>query len=356
VNSFLAVTALVAFVSFMLVLPLVPSLTELQRKTDALPLSVVQQNAGEIRHFANSFRTYIQGLEATLRQCADSGSTASGTLPDGTEYFAIGRADETPVFLLERNAPCHFVIAAAADLSVPAQVTFSNDIYTRGRFLGGEKNNYRAILCEGNLHLGPSSCVQRWVHAVGELNADAGCQLYGRASSDSVLRLRRDCVFLRLNAPRIEIGRVEDIGPAPSHSNLVASMDSLVPQRFLYPGDFAIEAGQTVRGNLVVRGRLRVGRGAQVYGSVKSGKEMILEDGVGVEGSLVSATTLRIGGGCSIHGPIIAERGMLIQAGTRCGSPDQATTVSAPHIEVEEGVVIFGTLWARDSGEVVAKA
>jgi len=356
VNSYLAVTALVAVVGFMLVLPLVPSWTELQRKTDAMPLSVVQQNAGEIRHFASSFRTYIQGLDPTLRHCADSRTTASGRLADGTEYFAIGRADEIPVFLLERNAPCHFVIAAAADLAVPAQVTFSNDVYTRGRFLGGEKNNYRAILCEGNLHLGPSSCVQRWVHAVGELNADAGCKLYGRASSDSVLRLRRDCAFLRLNAPRIEIGPIEDSGTVQPDSNPLASMDSVVPQRFLYPGDFVIEAGQIIRGNLVVRGRLRMGRGVHVHGSVKSGKEMILEDGVRVEGSLVSATTLHIGSDCSIHGPIIAERGMFIQAGTHCGNSHLETTVSAPRIEVEEGVVIFGTLWARDSGEVVAKA
>jgi hypothetical protein len=94
VNPFIAVTALVFVVGLMFTLPLLPALVELRRKTDALPLSVVQQNAGEIRHFANSFRTYIQGLDPILQRCVDSGTTATGTLADGEEYVVLGRADE----------------------------------------------------------------------------------------------------------------------------------------------------------------------------------------------------------------------------------------------------------------------
>jgi hypothetical protein len=32
---------------------------------------------------------------------------------------------------------------------------------------------------------------------------------------------------------------------------------------------------------------------------------------------------------------------------------EHPTTVSAPQIEVEEGVVVFGTMWARELGRVV---
>ena len=79
-NPYLAVAALVLFVSLMFMLPLVPALVELKRKSDALPLAVIQQHAGEIRHFANSFRTYIQILGPTLQQCVASGTTASSGL------------------------------------------------------------------------------------------------------------------------------------------------------------------------------------------------------------------------------------------------------------------------------------
>jgi hypothetical protein len=34
---------------------------------------------------------------------------------------------------------------------------------------------------------------------------------------------------------------------------------------------------------------------------------------------------------------------------------ERPTTVSAPWIQVEEGAVVFGTLWAREDGKVVAR-
>jgi predicted acyltransferase (DUF342 family) len=81
---------------------------------------------------------------------------------------------------------------------------------------------------------------------------------------------------------------------------------------------------------------------------------MVLEDGVSVEGSLIGARKLSIGPHCTIRGPVIAERELAIAAGTRCGAREHPTTVSAPSIEVEEGVLVFGTLWARERGLVVA--
>jgi hypothetical protein len=83
---------------------------------------------------------------------------------------------------------------------------------------------------------------------------------------------------------------------------------------------------------------------------------MVIENGVSVEGSLISARKMHVGQNCRIHGPVIAERELSIAAGTQCGTSGFPTTVSAPQIEVEEGVVVFGTLWAREQGHVVARA
>jgi cytoskeletal protein CcmA (bactofilin family) len=358
VNPYLAVCALVFVVSSMLLLPLVPGFVELHRKSDALPLNVIQQHAGEIRHFANSFRAYVKPLEPTLQQCVASGTNASGAMPDGEEYVVLGRTDQPLlVALQERDAMHPVVIAAGADMVMPPQATFSKDIYAGGRFFGGEKNNYRAILGEKEVHLGGSSSVMRWVHAVGEFTADLGCRLYGRVSSDTVIRLHADCNFLRLNAPRIEIGQVSDNeAPIPPNSTLPANLGTGASRRFLHDGDFEIQAGEVVKGNLVIRGKLRMRSGSRVCGSVKSDDDMILENGVSVEGSLISARQMRIGPNCAVHGPVIAEHGLAIGPGTHCGSAANPTTVSAPRIEVEQGVVVFGTLWAREYGQVVDNA
>jgi hypothetical protein len=356
VNSSLAVAALILFVSLMLMLPLVPAFVELRRKSDASPLNVVQQHAGEIRHFANSFRTYIQVLEPTLQQCVASGTTASGILPDGVEYLALGRRDNSPTLLSQQpGATCSVTIAAGSDLVVPPEITFLRDVYAGGQFSGGDDNSYRAILGEKDVHLGRSSRVSRWVHAVGEFSADADCKLSGRISSDSCIRLQNACTFLRLNAPRIETGHAV---PGEGSTQLISEQDTNAGsggvQRFLYDGDFKVHAGEIVTGNVVARGKLHIGAGARIVGSVKSVGDMVLGVGVSVQGSLISGKQMLIGTDCAVNGPIIAERALRISARTRCGSLQHPTTVSAPRIEVEDGVAVFGTLWAREHGEVAA--
>jgi cytoskeletal protein CcmA (bactofilin family) len=354
VNPYLAVGALVFTVSLMFMLPLIPALAELRRKTDARPLNVVQQNAGEIRHFANSFRTYIKNLEPVMQRCAAAGTSAGGNLPNGEEYVVLGRIDEQLLLALQQRESTHpVVMAAASDLALPPDSAFSKDIYAGGQLRGGEKNAYRAILGEKDVYLGASSRVTRWIHAVGQFEADPGCMLYGRISSDSLIRLHANCSFLRLNAPRIEIGNATINAAAPSPRSLENS-DPGMSRRFLHDGDFEVQAGQVFSGDIVIRGKLRIGSGARICGSVKSVDDMVIEDGVSVEGSLISARTMRVGPHCLIHGPVVAEHQMAIATGVRCGSLEHPTTVSAPRIEVAEGVVMFGTLWAREHGRVVA--
>ena len=349
-NPYLALVALVSSAGLLFALPLVPAVLELYRKSDAVPLSVVQENAGEIRHFAESFRSYIKGLEPDLRRSLSSGVGATGMLRDGTQYVALGRPDQ-PIPL--HDNVCPVLVATNWDLQVPSGITFAKDIYTVADLTGGEGSNYRAILADGNIRLDSSARVLRWIHASGELSVGAGCRLQGRASSNRLVRLQRDCTFLRLNAPVISIACAGDgSGTADPFAGCEFAPTL---QRVLHEGDFEIHPGEVVRTNLVVRGMLRVGAGARVCGSLKSGKDMVLESHAYVEGSLISGRRMRIGPSCAVCGPVIAERGMSIAAGTRCGTTAHPTTVSAPRIEVEEGVVIFGTLWARESGMVVER-
>src|SRR5580704_11923596 len=93
-NAVLAKVLLILLAGILFVLPLLPALTELRLKRDAQPLDVIQQYAGEIRHFSYGFRTYITDLLVPLQECVSSGTTASGTMPDGDQYLLIGRADE----------------------------------------------------------------------------------------------------------------------------------------------------------------------------------------------------------------------------------------------------------------------
>src|ERR1700674_3246839 len=114
----------------MFTLPLVPALVELRRKSDARPLNVVQQNAGEIRHFANSFRAYLKGLEPIILNCVASGNTDTGTLSDCEKYLVLGRVDDPLVRTVTERDPVYSVlVVSGVDLVVPPESTFSKDIY-----------------------------------------------------------------------------------------------------------------------------------------------------------------------------------------------------------------------------------
>ncbi len=354
--SYLAVTALVALLGLMLALPLVPALVELRQKTDAKPLSVIQEHAGEIRHFAKGFRNYVSALQGMLQQCVATRTTARGIMPDACEYLLLGRPlnpRDLPVH--EGNATCNLVIVAGSPLKTPPGIVFSKEIYAGADFIGGEGDTYRAILGEKNVYLGAGTRVMRWVHAVGEFNGDLGCELYGRISSDCVIRLMGPTQFLRLNAPRMELGAVSSADPriSPGPPNFEYSQSRIV-NRLLYDGDYEIGEGEVVTGSVVARGRLLIRAGAHIRGSIKSHHHMILEPGVTVEGSLVSASKMLIGENCLLHGPIICEHSMTLATGTCCGTPTQPTTITSPRIEIEEGVVVYGTVWAREYGRVVS--
>lgn len=350
-NPVFATVLLVLLAGILFTLPLLPALTELRLKHDAQPLNMIQQHTGEIRHFSYGFRSYIADLLEPLRECVASGTTAHGTMPDGDQYLLLGRNDDTRLVSAKgKTATCQSVVAAGMDVVLPDGITFAKEVYAAGKFTGGEKNVFRALLGEKDIHLGRASTVIRWAHAAGAFRAERDCNLYGRISSDREIQLESGCAFHRLNAPRIVLGNSyaeeADIGAETAPTSLPGG-------RRLVDEDLEIQIGEIVSANIVTRGRLHIGAGARVLGSVKSHEHMALEAGVHVEGSLISASTMHIGPDCRIAGPVIAEREIAIEAGTRCGSVRAPTTVSAPTIKIADGVTVFGTIWARTEGQVV---
>jgi cytoskeletal protein CcmA (bactofilin family) len=355
----MATLAVVLLAGLLFMIPLLPAIAELRFKRDAEPLDVIQQYGGDIRHFAHGFRRVAIALQTQLQECVASGTSATGTLPDGDEFVLLGSADESFfVPATRKDSTWRSVVAAGADLALPDGLTFAKEIYAMGDFTGGERSAFRAILGERDIHLQRASKVIRWAHAAGRFRAEHDCDLFGRISSDQEIQLQSGCVFQRVGAPVIVAGFSEAGAIQSPSQSTSAAADAIPPPagRTLYDGDLEIRAGEVVPGSIVTRGKLHIGAGAHVLGSVKSNGHLTIDSGVSVDGSLVGGMTAHVGPDCRIGGPVLAERGMVIEAGTHCGTANNPTTVSAPTIELEEGVVVFGSLWARTEGRVVPKA
>lgn len=359
-NPAFATMTLFLLAGLLFLAPLLPAFVELHRKRDAQPLDVIQQYGGDIRHFAHGFRRFAMRFQSELQQCVASGTTARGSLPNGDDYVLLGLADDS--FFLpatKKDLTWPSIVASGVDLVLPDGLTFAKEIYAAGNLTGGARSTFRAILGEKSVHLQRASSVIRWAHAAHLLRVEQDCHLYGRISSDREIQLQSGCLFQRVNAPLIIAGFSDARAGAlaPQHSNAVHDLPvPLPPGRTLYDGDLEIRAGEVVAESIVTRGKLHIGSGARILGSAKSNAHMTVESGASVEGSLVSGTTMHVGTNCRIGGPVLAERGMVIESGTHCGSASMPTTVGTLTIELEEGVLVFGTIWARNEGRVVRRA
>jgi cytoskeletal protein CcmA (bactofilin family) len=349
-------TSALCFAFFLLLtLPLVPACRELIYKTDDAPLKVIQQHAGDVRFFADGFRSYLTAIQASLDQNEHLGTDTSVVMPDGMACLILARQDAQHDFGIDAKSICSKVIASVKALTLPHSTTFEKDIYARRALHGGSGDQFRAILGERDVHLGEASTVMRWVHGVGDVSCERDCRLYGRISSESSIRLHAGCRFTRLNAPRIEIGPRET-DETSAEDAAFGRPELVITERLLHEGDLSIAPGAVFDRHLVVRGELRVGAGAQLLGNVKAQKNVVLETGVRAYGSMISAAVLRIGPECHVRGPLIAEGLIAIGPGTTVGTIDSPTTVSAPRIEIVEGARVFGTLWAREQGQAVRPA
>jgi len=353
--AYLFVVLLLLLSGTLVGLPLLPAICELRQKQDAEPLKVIQQHAGDIRYFASSFATLIKELEPLVNRSRTSGDVCRGVLPDGSQYIIMRTVDELPRMQKQNDLfLCPNVIAFSNDVTCPGQIKFAKELYVHGQFRGGDCNQYRAVLGMSGIRLGKRSSVLRWAHAAFELVADEECQLYGRVSAAGYLTISQGCRFFRLNAPRINIGQGSGNNPA---NRVPREPGVSVPlRRVLHHGDVIIEAGEVVYGSIVARGKLHLRSGAKVVGSIKSNKDLVIENEAVVEGGVICSERMIVGSRCTLLGPIIAERSMVLYHGTVCGDLQKPTTVSSPEIQVQEGVVIFGTLWARQSGSVWGRA
>lgn len=348
-----ATALLIVAESALLALPLLPAMDELLHKRDAKPLEVIQKHAGDITYFARGFRSYLGPLLGPLRQCIETRSNRWGRLKNGEEYVLLGDDRQSFVRAANLNGPvCASLIAAGIDVTFPSGLTFAKEIYAAKSLVSGQRNAFRAILCDEVIHLQPGSESLRWAHAVRQFRADSACSLYGRVSSDCEILLAPGCTFQRLHAPRIALGYV----PGTRALSSATAVDAVRPMaRRLIDGDFHVPPGELIPENLVARGTLRIGAGARMLGSVKGHSSVVVEEKAVVCGSLISSGELRIGRNCQVGGPILAEHRIAISPGTICGTPEAPTTVSSPVVHASEGSLFHGTLWARETGQVLAR-
>ena len=325
-------------------LPLLPALLELLRPRDIAPLKVVDRSSGLVSFFARNFRQY---LERTLPPEAGAGDYA-GKLLDGTDFL---RVNLRPASLEAGpgDRAHNRVVILDTPQRLPGGESFLMELYARAPLRGGPKSSFRAVYAEQELALGEGTQVFRWAHANGRLSVGAHSVLRGRISSDAAVTLAGDVVFERIGAPVIAAGAEHEPPPRPPalpQPYRLPEHARRVGDHWRIEGDLGIPEGVWVHDNLVVSGRLRIGLGAIVDGSVKAHQEIELADEAQVSGSVVSRTRVMLGQSAWIGGATIAEQRIRLGRDAVVGRAGQPASVVAPEVELASGATVYGQISA----------
>jgi cytoskeletal protein CcmA (bactofilin family) len=368
---------LIVFTIALFILPLLPGIMELVRPTDIKPLRVSQEYDSNPYHFAEGFRSYIDRSFTAL----DSTENQNGNLENGAKYQLVGEKGSPS---LDASGNHSKLILSAHHLTLPAGEMFETEIYGKQNVTTGERSQFRALLSDSSLNIREHSTVLRWAHSNGDMMVGRGCTLYGRATSEQSIILGEGVQFERLHAPIILSTSRNKLAAEtkPVERITITELPDVKMQagrRWLLDGALDFKANHVFDGDIVSSTTGAIGDWAHIKGSVKcnahediahhlqskgvavrnASARRIARCDVGnhvqIDGALVSSHDLTIGENCKIVGPVIAENTLIIGAGTVIGTPEQPTTVTAPHIIIESGCTVYGTLWATEGGLVRAE-
>lgn len=336
----------------MFLLPLMPALLELRLKRDIKPVTVDQANAGNIDYFAESFQTFItDAINDYQAGETDRLVQQNYSLYEHDTHFQ-------PTTTEAEQAIADRLIVGFGELFLPAGFNFNQEIFGKRNVNSGENCRLRSVLALENLVLGKNTQLLRWAHA-RNIFAASGCVLLGRVSAEAEFRLQPYCQFARINANPIFVDSgndVDDVCQASEQSKTpVVALKDFVDSagRVMLDNNLDFPEHGSWQGDMVIKGNALIRRGAYISGSLKVYGNVLIEPGVEILGAIISNKTLTIATDCLLNGPLVAEQIIEIDNRCRIGRPGVPSTVTAPIIRIASGSRVYGSLWARERGEVV---
>jgi hypothetical protein len=333
-------------------LPMLPALFEWRRPRDVTPLHIDGEDALDPPCLAQAFGRQLAAALAAGDATLGAAVIARGPAAGGAWPLEAGERTA------RRTRRLWFV---EGDAELPAAIDFLAEVAASHNLRSAADAHYGALLARGELMLAPGCTVQRWAHAE-RVEVQAGSRLDGRVSAEQALLLHGPAAFVLLHAPVIRFGDAPAGGAsatdAPDGVFPLGLTDGVTwdasGERALAQAALDVGSHRAWRGDLVVRGDVRLGTGCNAHGSVKAHGGLLLGAGSSASGSLIAEGEIRLAAGCTVRGSVVSETLVVLGPGCVIGAPGRPATVAAPRIEAAAGVVVHGTVWAGEHGGVVA--
>jgi cytoskeletal protein CcmA (bactofilin family) len=324
-----------------LTLPFWPSILEVMRPSDSQALKITNHILRDPRsspeflfwHFA-----HVLGADS-IEALETLGRVDTGTLLNESILAIPGGLVSTIPKTVGR-------VLASSSIELSPKTVYLSKIASLRSISTGTGNAINEIHAKEKLVIRADTKVMWWASAA-EIVLQNHLDLPGKIQATQSITIEGGIQFHHLEAPVIatQIGSTD--APKIREDDFVAL--PLVPSRHAYKEHCEIKAGDTVEGDLIVKGNLILHENAKILGSVKCHKKVILKEGSRITGNLVSLGPIECEGNNWIGGSILGQKIISFKNSVHVGSENQRVTVSANEIQIDGAFRAHGTLraWTR---------
>lgn len=344
-------------------LPLWPALREWRHPSETAPEpadhAVGMNWLASVERFQASLQTDFASLLALVRD----DEAIRGSSSRGVPFLVLGQKKHLVEQLPASARVLRQWVISARHLDIPGELVCERPLHAESRLNIAHNAIVRSAHARRELVVGARARVRQWAYCSGRLDAAEGAQLLGLAAAGRALTLARQVRFTRLIAPCIHFGRA-----APGSLTETPRTQALAPpshvrehvhesgQTWHVRGDLMVPAGFRVDADVIASGRIVLGRGSRVRGSLHARGMVHLDAGARVDGTLYGDSDIHLGEDCRVAGSLQSTGRLTLDAGCEIGSAQQSSTVTAHTLRCAESSRVFGAVHARHGGEVVAGA
>lgn len=306
---------------------------------------IQHDNTRNPRYFSLSFKK--------LFSSAMSDYDNSGTLHLSTDEPVLFADD---LEFQDQQEYHQLIIQKNGDLQTGSGTIFHKEIYAGQDATIGANTQLRAIACEKDLTLEEQTTVYRWADAEGTLRVKNQVDLGISTTSAHALLVGEQCTFKRLYAPLIRLGLTAeqiqniplDVLEAPS-----PTVVSDIERDLISVNDENTNSDGAFPHTIVTKHALKVFKGFQVQGDIRSHKSVLIDDDVIVHGNIFAEGQVTLGKNTKVYGNVFTQENITLLEGASIGrSGVTKSVVARGNIVFDRNCTVHGYVSTEGVGSI----
>ena len=339
---------LVFLLCFIFVLiPFVPAVFEIFKKTDLNPLQISNQILKDPRRVPDYVFWYLAHLlgASDLEELKNKVTVNKAVLLNGN-------------LLAVPQGKLHHVdskiarVISSGELYLAEKLTYIQKILSLDSIHAGNGIRLNEVHAQAQLVLGDRAKLIWWATAEHVVLGDK-VELPGKIQASKSITFKGSGQFHLLQALEVKTELPVILSEVRIHP-VIDRIHGRVHAKKIMKGNNTIPEQSQVIESMVVKGDLRIGKNSQIFGDLKVYGNLVIENGVTIEGNIVCMKSIQMMGENLILGTVLAENEIKIGNHVQVGAPDQRITVSANYLKIQGPFHVYGLLRAWKQGEIIS--